>query len=160
VRHEEQVFEHYGAIIETNKEIKLIKGPIVEFMDGTICDLEKEKIYGIGPGYVRVRPKKNVRGVPSSIERRFKADSLFLVEALGNISIEPHDSEEIVVNIEGDHATGTAYCQVVLIGNNEEGKRMMNTNGVWYEDEYIKLDGKWLIANRTSHFTWADSKEV
>ncbi|BCN31051.1 nuclear transport factor 2 family protein [Anaeromicropila herbilytica] len=71
-----------------------------------------------------------------------------------------HINGQQVVNVEGDHATGTAYCQVVLIGNNEEGKRMMNTNGVWYEDEYIKVDGKWLIAKRVSHFSWADSKEV
>lgn len=71
-----------------------------------------------------------------------------------------HMNGQQVVHVEGDHAKGKSYCQVVLIGMNEEGKRVRNMQGVWYEDEYVKQDGRWLIANRTSHFTWADIKEV
>ena len=70
------------------------------------------------------------------------------------------NGQQVVEFADDTHATGMAYCQVVLIGKNEDGKRMMNTQGVWYEDEYIKLNGKWLIANRTSHFKWDDRKEV
>lgn len=71
-----------------------------------------------------------------------------------------HMNGQQVVHVDGDHAKGKSYCQVVLIGKNEEGKRVRNMQGVWYEDEYVKQDGKWLIANRTSHFTWTDVKEV
>lgn len=71
-----------------------------------------------------------------------------------------HMNGQQVVHVEGDHAKGKSYCQVVLIGKNEEGKRVRNMQGVWYEDEYVKQDGRWLIANRTSHFTWTDIKEV
>lgn len=71
-----------------------------------------------------------------------------------------HMNGQQVVTVDGDTAKGKAYCQVTLIGKNEEGKRIQNIQGVWYEDEYVKQDGKWLIANRTSHFTWADAKEV
>lgn len=71
-----------------------------------------------------------------------------------------HMNGQQVVRVDGDHAKGKSYCQVVLIGKNEEGKRVRNMQGVWYEDEYVKQDGKWLIANRTSHFTWTDVKEV
>lgn len=68
-----------------------------------------------------------------------------------------HINGQQVVNINGNKATGTAYCQVVLISNNN-GKRTMLTQGVRYEDEYVKRDGRWLIAHRTSHFVWSDSK--
>ena len=71
-----------------------------------------------------------------------------------------HMNGQQVVEVDGDHAKGTAYCQVVLIGLNEAGKRVQTTQGVWYEDEYVKQDGSWRIAGRTSHFTWTDAKEV
>lgn len=64
------------------------------------------------------------------------------------------------INETGDAATGAAYCHVVLIGENEEGKRVQTTQGVRYNDEYIKIDGEWKIANRTSHFVYTDTKEM
>lgn len=68
-----------------------------------------------------------------------------------------HINGQQVVNIDGDTASGTAYCQVVLISN-DGNKRTMLTQGVRYDDEYVKRDGRWLIAHRTSHFMWSDSK--
>lgn len=70
-----------------------------------------------------------------------------------------HINGQQVVNIDGDKATGTAYCQVVLISN-KDGKRTMLTQGVRYDDEYVKRDERWLINKRTSHFTWSDSREL
>ncbi|WP_161980721.1 nuclear transport factor 2 family protein [Streptococcus sp. S784/96/1] len=71
-----------------------------------------------------------------------------------------HLNGQQVVQIDGDKATGTAYCHVVLIGANEEGQRIQTTQGVRYEDEYVKVDGQWKIANRTSHFIYTDVKEI
>ncbi|WP_162012170.1 nuclear transport factor 2 family protein [Streptococcus sp. S784/96/1] len=71
-----------------------------------------------------------------------------------------HLNGQQVVQIDGDKATGTAYCQVVLIGANEKGKQAQTTQGVRYEDEYVKVDGQWKIANRTSHFIYTDVKEI
>ncbi|PMR92904.1 nuclear transport factor 2 family protein [Streptococcus intermedius] len=51
------------------------------------------------------------------------------------------------------HATGIAYCQVVLI-RDEEGKEIQLTQGVRYHDSYEKVDGKWLIVKRESNFMW------
>lgn len=70
-----------------------------------------------------------------------------------------HINGQQVVTIDGDKATGTSYCQVVLIGK-ENGKRIMTTQGVTYDDEYLRVDGMWLIAKRTSHFVWSDRKTV
>lgn len=71
-----------------------------------------------------------------------------------------HINGQQVVHINGDKATGTAYCQVVLIGTDKNGQRMMTTQGVSYDDEYVRDNGHWLIAKRTSHFVWSDNKEV
>lgn len=71
-----------------------------------------------------------------------------------------HINGQQVVDIQGDKATGVSYCQVVLIGPNEKGERVQNMQGVRYEDEYLKVDGEWKIANRTSHFVWSDSKNI
>ena len=69
-----------------------------------------------------------------------------------------HINGQQVVKIEGDTAKGTAYCQVVLIGD-ENGKKMMTTQGVYYDDEYVRQESKWLIKHRTSHFTWRTQQE-
>lgn len=68
-----------------------------------------------------------------------------------------HINGQQVVDLAGDRATGTAYCQVVLIAN-DGTRRTMLTQGVRYDDEYVRRDGHWLIARRTSHFVWSDSK--
>lgn len=70
-----------------------------------------------------------------------------------------HINGQQTFNIEGDHATGISYCQVILIGKNDD-KRIMTTEGVYYNDEFVRQDGKWLIAKRASHFMWRDVKEM
>lgn len=68
-----------------------------------------------------------------------------------------HINGQQTVTITGDKATGIAYCSVSLIGV-QNGKRMKNDMGVIYNDEYVKIKGKWLIANRKSNFTWRNSQ--
>ncbi|MGO4569587.1 nuclear transport factor 2 family protein [Rhizobium sp. 2YAF20] len=70
-----------------------------------------------------------------------------------------HINGQQTVELQGDTATGISYCQVVLIAN-ENGKKIKNTSGVTYNDEYVRQDGRWLISKRTSHFTWRDREEV
>lgn len=67
-----------------------------------------------------------------------------------------HSNGQQVVTVDGDRAKGVSYCTVMLIGKNAEGVRTQNLQGVRYEDEYQKIDGKWYIAKRTSHFEWSD----
>lgn len=69
-----------------------------------------------------------------------------------------HINGQQVVTVDGDKGTGVSYCQVVLIGKDDKGQRVMTTQGVTYDDEYLRMDGKWLIAKRTSHFVWSDRK--
>jgi len=66
-----------------------------------------------------------------------------------------HINGQQTVNIIGDKASGISYCEVTLIGE-QNGKKMKTKMGVHYKDEYVKQNGKWLIANRQSTFAWRD----
>ena len=70
-----------------------------------------------------------------------------------------HMNGQQTVELHGDRATGTSYCLVVLIGK-EGDQRYRNTSGVIYRDEYVRRDGRWLIAKRISNFTWRSREEV
>lgn len=70
-----------------------------------------------------------------------------------------HINGQQTVTINGDKATGIAYCSVSLIGM-QNGKRIKNDMGVIYSDEYVKVNGKWLISSRKSNFTWNNSQAL
>lgn len=78
---------------------------------------------------------------------------------LSNFTTIYHMNGQQTVTIEGDQATGTAYCLVVLIGQ-QEGRTMRRTSGVRYDDRYQRVGGQWLIAQRTSYFDWNAIEEV
>ena len=64
-----------------------------------------------------------------------------------------HINGQQTVKIDGNKATGIAYAQVVLVSESN-GKKIMRTQGVRYNDEYVRQNGRWLISKRTSHFEW------
>lgn len=70
-----------------------------------------------------------------------------------------HINGQHVVSINGMKAEGTLYCRVDLISS-ENGKKINNTSGVFYKDEYVFENGQWLIAKRTSNFVWNDRQEL
>lgn len=65
-----------------------------------------------------------------------------------------HINGQQTVKIDGNKATGIAYAQVVLVSE-KNGKKTMRTQGVRYNDEYERKNGKWLISRRISHFEWS-----
>jgi ketosteroid isomerase-like protein len=78
---------------------------------------------------------------------------------LANFETVYHINGQQTVELRGDTATGVSYCLVVLIGT-ENGKTFKNTSGVYYNDEYVRRGGAWLIAKRVSHFTWREREEI
>lgn len=74
---------------------------------------------------------------------------------LAQFSVVYHINGQQTVEIHDDVASGIAYCQVVLI-KEEEGQRIKQTSGVRYHDRYVFQNGKWLIAERLSNFMWTD----
>jgi hypothetical protein len=70
-----------------------------------------------------------------------------------------HMNGQQALTLQGDRATGTSYCLVVLIGT-EGGRTVRQTMGVRYDDEYVRRGPSWLIDRRVSHFEWRDQAEV
>lgn len=69
------------------------------------------------------------------------------------------NGQQTVIFIDDSHATGIAYCQVVLI-RDENGKEIQLTQGVRYHDSYEKVNGNWLIAKRESNFMWSRTDTI
>jgi uncharacterized protein (TIGR02246 family) len=78
---------------------------------------------------------------------------------MANFETSYHINGQHTAKIDGDRATAVHYCLVVLI-NTVDGKKNRNTNGVYYNDEYVRQGDQWLIAKRTSYFTWRDHQVV
>lgn len=66
-----------------------------------------------------------------------------------------HINGQQTLTITGHKASGISYCEVTLVGD-QNGKKMKTKMGVHYKDDYVKRNGKWLIANRQSTFAWRD----
>jgi len=74
---------------------------------------------------------------------------------ISNFETLYHFNGQQTAAISGDAATATYYGLVVLISE-ANGQKMKNTNGVIYQDEYVRRDGRWLIAKRVARFSWRD----
>ncbi|HEK19515.1 nuclear transport factor 2 family protein [uncultured Mucilaginibacter sp.] len=66
-----------------------------------------------------------------------------------------HLNGQHVVSVNVNLASGTLYCFVSLISL-EDGHKVKSTIGAVYEDEYMKINGKWLISARRGNFIWQD----
>lgn len=88
-----------------------------------------------------------------------KEMELAFTNFLQNFETVYHLNGQQTVTINGDHATGTSYCQVTLIGN-ENSKKMKTTIGVLYHDDYIRINNRWLIAKRIGNFNWQEKREI
>ena len=78
---------------------------------------------------------------------------------LKNFETVYHFNGQQTVTINGDKASGISYCMVTLIGT-ENGKKMKTSIGVYYQDEYVREDNRWLIAKRKSVFDWEERQEL
>lgn len=78
---------------------------------------------------------------------------------LGLFETVYHHNGQQTVDIDGDTASGIAYCTVTLIGSNN-GQKTVTTLGVRYQDKYVREDGKWLISNRVSNFMWQEVRPI
>jgi hypothetical protein len=97
--------------------------------------------YGAGKIQGREAIAAIVAGMRDNAARQRDADTSGLRPAAGR-----HNISNIVVTIDGDRATGTAYW--FHMGNaNPERAAQLNSFG-HYEDELVKVDGEWLFSLR------------
>ncbi len=70
-----------------------------------------------------------------------------------------HMNGQQVVKIDGDTATGIAYCQVKLVSE-EDGKEVVMEHSIRYNDKYVRQNGTWLISDRISHFNITEKRTL
>lgn len=100
----------------------------------------------------------NFGGTEMNLSGKEEIEEAF-ANTLNNTDILYHMNGQGTIQVDGDTATGVAYCRVVLI-DTEEGITHHTDEGVRYTDEYVRQDGKWLISSRTSDFMFVDSSEA
>ena len=64
-----------------------------------------------------------------------------------------------VTDLQADSAAAITYCQVHLV-EEKDGKNLMQSHSVRYQDRYVKQDGQWLIAHRVANFMISDTREL
>ncbi len=97
--------------------------------------------YGAGKIVGRKAIAEMVAALSAGAERQRTADTSGLRPAAGR-----HNISNIVVEIDGNRARGTAYW--FHMGNaNAERAAQLNSFG-HYEDELVKVDGRWLFSLR------------
>lgn len=70
-----------------------------------------------------------------------------------------HINGQQTVNIEGKKATAISYCLVTLI-NTENGNKMKTTFGIYYNDDFVKIQNQWFISKRVSNFVWQEKSKI
>jgi hypothetical protein len=78
---------------------------------------------------------------------------------LAGFSTVYHHNGQQTIDLQGEKASATSYCQVILVGE-QEGKTMKTTLYTIYKDEFVKQNGQWLIRHRTSNFVQREVAEV
>lgn len=76
-------------------------------------------------------------------------------KAFGTAKESFHQNGQQVVDfVDETHATGICYAIATLV-TEEEGKGKLAYHAVRYYDKYIKLDGRWWIAEREQYFVYS-----
>jgi hypothetical protein len=78
---------------------------------------------------------------------------------LKNFEMVYHINGQQTVEIKGDQASGISYCMVTLVGK-DNGKKMKTTMWISYNDDYARVNNKWLISKRRSNFLRREVEEV
>ncbi|BCN31060.1 nuclear transport factor 2 family protein [Anaeromicropila herbilytica] len=70
-----------------------------------------------------------------------------------------HINGQHIITLNGEEATGTAYCQATLV-NEVDGKQIVTVNNVRYSDSYKKVEGKWYLEKRRTTFLISEKHEM
>lgn len=82
-------------------------------------------------------------------------DMIAQYKAFGAAKASFHQNGQQVVDFVDDtHATGICYAIATLVTEADGNDRLM-MYAVRYYDKYVKVDGRWWIAEREQHFVYA-----
>lgn len=82
-------------------------------------------------------------------------DMIAQYKAFGAAKASFHQNGQQVIDfIDETHATGICYAIATLV-TEEDGKDKLTLHAVRYHDRYVKIDGRWWIAEREQHFVYS-----
>lgn len=68
-----------------------------------------------------------------------------------------HMNGQQVLNIKGDRALGRSYCQITIV-ETKNGAQITTLQNTYYDDEFRKVEGKWLFVKRNCHYVMISTK--
>ena len=87
-------------------------------------------------------------------------DMISQYKAFGAAKVSFHmNGQQNVDFVDETHATGTCYALATLV-TEEDGKDVLTTHAVRYYDKYVKIEGRWWIAEREQHFEWSTNQTL
>lgn len=82
-------------------------------------------------------------------------DMIARYKAFGAAKASFHQNGQQVVDfIDDTHAVGTCYAIATLV-TDDGGKDKLTMHAVRYHDKYVKVDGRWWIAEREQRFVYS-----
>ena len=78
----------------------------------------------------------------------------FLTEAMSLFPNHQHLVSNTQFKVHGDTATGRVMCFNPMEMTIEGGTQTFIL-GIWYVDEFIRIDGRWLFASRKQEASWS-----
>jgi hypothetical protein len=69
-----------------------------------------------------------------------------------------HAVNNHTVVVDGDAATGEAYCTASHIRRAEGGGLENHMWAIRYQDRYVRRDGRWLFAHRVLVIDWTETR--
>ncbi|MCC8410869.1 nuclear transport factor 2 family protein [Mucilaginibacter sp. UR6-1] len=63
------------------------------------------------------------------------------------------------VQLDGDTATGVSFSQIKMV-READGKDELTDYSVKYDDLYVRINGKWLIKERTGYFVIVENRSL
>jgi SnoaL-like domain len=69
-----------------------------------------------------------------------------------------HLNGQCTVSLDGDRATSESYCLAHHLSVAEDRQRTLMVASIRYLDEFVKLDGQWLFAERRLMVNWIDTR--
>jgi SnoaL-like domain len=100
-------------------------------------------IHGDGPD----RPKTNEFRIPTDVAR--------FIESLGRWDRLLHMVSTHHVVVDGDRATGEAYCDAHYVLGSDD-----LVMAVRYGDDYLKVQSEWLLLRRAVNIMWTSTSPV
>lgn len=145
--------EQRVAAIEDKMAIKFVVDEFSNLADTK--EIDKQVLLFTEDGVV----ESVSNGQPGNVLRGREQLKQAFTAFLNNFHTVYHQNGQQTITLNGDKATATNYCRVILVGK-QNGKDMKTTLYTIYKDDFVKENGKWLIKHRTSNFVHREVVEV